>query len=70
MTGIIPNRKGQPLIQKWFGVTVIQGALQDIQPLETILERTELGEKTFSNPGDQKVSEQAEKLLPDVVHQA
>jgi hypothetical protein len=70
LTGIIPNRKGQPLIQKWFGVTVIQGALQDIQPLETILERTGLGERTFSNPGDLKISEQAEKLLPDVVQKA
>ena len=70
MTGIIPNRKGQPLIQKWFGVTVVQGALQDIQPLETILERTGLGERTFSNPGDLKISEQAEKRLPDVVHKA
>jgi ERCC4-related helicase len=70
LTGIIPNRKGQPLIQKWFGVTVVQGALQDIQPLETILERTGLGERIFSNPGDLKISEQAEKRLPDVVHKA
>jgi ERCC4-related helicase len=70
LTGIIPNRKGQSLIQKWFGVTVVQGKLQDIQPLETILERTGLGERTFSNPGDLKISKQAEKLLPDVVHKA
>ncbi len=54
----------------WFGVTVLKNSLQDIQPLETILERTGLGEKTFSNPGDLKISEQAEKLLPDVVHKA
>lgn len=71
LTGIIPNRKGQPLIQKWFGVTLVKGgALQGIQPLERILERTGLDRKTFSNPGDIKVSELAKKRLPDVIHKA
>ncbi len=70
LTGIIPNRKGQPLIQKWFGVTVVRGSLHGIEPLQTILERTGLGEKTFSNPGNFKVREQAVELLPAVIQKA
>ena len=70
LTGIIPNRKGQPLIQKWFGVSVMKGSFRDIEPLETIFERTGLDEGTFSNPGDVKVSQQAQELLPKVVHRA
>ena len=70
LTGIIPNRKGQPLIQRWFGMFVHKGSLQAIEPLETVLERTKLSEHTFSNPGDLKVSKTARELLPDVIHRA
>ncbi len=70
LTGIIPNRKGQPLIQNWFGGRVLNGAWKGIQPLENILERTGLGNRTFSNPGDVKVNASAIELLPDAVQKA
>lgn len=70
LTGIIPNRKGQPLIQRWFGMVTKKGGFQSIEPLETILDRTGLARQSFSNPGDIKISEMAKNLLPKVVYQA
>jgi hypothetical protein len=70
MTGIIPNQKGQPLIQRWFGMTIKQERLQEIEPLESVLERTGIAREHFANPGDRQVSEKARKLLPQVVHRA
>lgn len=70
LTGIIPNRKGQPLIQRWFGIVTKKGSLESIEPLENILERTGIARQGFSDPGDLMVSELAENLLPRVVHRA
>jgi ERCC4-related helicase len=70
MTGILPNQKGQPLIQRWFGMTIKQERLQEIETLESVLERTGIARERFANPGDAKVSEKARKLLPQVVHRA
>lgn len=70
LTGIIPNRKGQPLIQRWFGIFINKGTLQAIEPLETVLARSKIADRTFSNPGDFKVGEKAKELLPDVIQKA
>jgi hypothetical protein len=70
LTGIIPNRKGQPLIQRWFGMVTKKGDFHSIEPLETILDRTGLARQSYSNPGDIKISEMAKNLLPQVVHRA
>jgi hypothetical protein len=70
LTGIIPNRKGQPLIQKWFGVSVVDSSFKDIEPLAAVLQRTGLGAAAFSNPGNMKVNRQAQDLLPNVIHKA
>ena len=70
LTGIIPNLKGQPLIQHWFGIFVRDGAFQGIGPIEKVLEKTGLTEKTFANPGDARVDPRARELLPDVVQKA
>jgi len=39
-TGIIPNRKGHPLIQRWYGVRFLAGKLAAILNLEQVLART------------------------------
>lgn len=72
LTGIIPNRKGQPLIQRWFGVVVINGGFSGFMDLRTVLERTGLGGVSLPNPGfsDDAGLDEAQKLLPDVIHKA
>ena len=70
LTGIIPNRKGQPLIQEWFAITVHKGKLRETVSLDAVLERTGLATATFANPGDVPINPEAQTLLPDVVHTA
>lgn len=60
LSGLIPNRKGQPLIHRWFGVHVIQaekekkfGETMEIigfKSLEEVLLITGLGKKQIANP--------------------
>lgn len=39
-TGIIPNRRGHPLIQRWFGVPFLHGELQEPMSIDQVIERT------------------------------
>ncbi len=70
LTGIIPNLKGQPLIQRWVGATVKNGQYQGIESFAPLLERTGLGRRKFSNPAYDKVSPELEKRLPEIIDQA
>lgn len=67
MTGIIPNLKGHPLIQRWFGVHTLNGALAGIESLEAVLSRTGLGSRRHPNSENTKDPSRLESLLPKVV---
>jgi len=43
-TGIIPNRKGHPLIQRWYGVRFLNKQLVETLTLEQVLARTRFAE--------------------------
>jgi len=43
-TGIIPNRKGHPLIQRWYGVQFLNGELKATLELEDVIARTRFNE--------------------------
>jgi hypothetical protein len=49
MSGLIPNRKGQPLVHRWFGVVYKGGTFYEIEELESLLKRTGLGSKAIPN---------------------
>lgn len=51
-TGIIPNRKGHPLIQRWYGVQFIDGSLKATLDLDEVLVRTRFGENHPNPSGD------------------
>ncbi|WP_045213048.1 helicase-related protein [Desulfonatronovibrio magnus] len=70
LTGIIPNRKGQPLIQKWFGISMANVSFKGILSLKEVLQRTELDKRSFANPGDFGVRQEAADYLPQVIHKA
>jgi len=42
--GVIPNRKGHPLIQRWYGLQFINGVFQKELSLEAMIERTRFHE--------------------------
>ena len=50
MQGEIPNRKGQPVVHRWFGVRFHFGEFKGIEDLPAFLERTLFHRKAFPNP--------------------
>jgi len=51
LSGLIPNRKSHPLIQRWFGVDFQKGLFRRIEDFEPLMSRVGLGSKTFPNVG-------------------
>ncbi len=49
MLGVIPNRRGQPLINKWVSVVFENRKFKRVEDFEQTLERTSLGRKDISN---------------------
>ncbi len=70
LSGLIPNRKGHPLVHRWFGITFNDGKFQQIEDFEQILARTGLGRKRFSNPNNSIDLDSITTLLPEAVEQA
>lgn len=65
-TGIIPNRKGHPLIQRWYGVQFIDGQLKATLDLEEFIERTRFSED-HPNPAEEIDPTPIEALFPEAV---
>jgi superfamily II DNA or RNA helicase len=70
LSGLIPNRKAQPLLHRWFGVTFKQGDFLAIEDFTALLDRTELGQQDLPNRGQNVGTEALQALLPEAVAQA
>lgn len=70
LSGLIPNRKGHPLVHRWFGISYKGNAFQKIETLEKLFARTGLGKKDFPNRGIDIDIEPLRELLPDAVRRA
>lgn len=51
MAGVIPNRRGQPLINRWLSVVFQRGQFERVEDFEQTLARTHLGQQPIPNPG-------------------
>lgn len=51
MAGVIPNRRGQPLINHWLSVVFQDGQVQRVETFAQTLARTHLGKRPIPNPG-------------------
>ena len=49
MTGVLPNRQSHPTIFRWFGASFLNGTFRHIEPLTSILERTQLHKTPLIN---------------------
>jgi superfamily II DNA or RNA helicase len=67
LAGVIPNRKGHPLIQSWFGVSVQNGREPLVMTFEEVLSRTRLGQEKIANTLQPIDSEALRSRLPAVV---
>jgi len=70
MTGLIPNQKGHPLIQRWFGVVFHNGAFKHIEELEALIKRTGLGPRPIPNHRLPANVDNLKKSLPYAVDKA
>ena len=70
LSGLIPNRKSHPLVQRWFGVTFKDTAFQQIETFEKLLARTGLGKTKLPNRTENIDIEALQELLPKAVQQA
>lgn len=70
MTGLIPNRKGHPLVQRWFGIVFSDSRFDRVEDLESLFRRTGLGSKPIPNTGVAIDTEALKKLLPAAVDHA
>ncbi|MBU1737084.1 MAG: DEAD/DEAH box helicase family protein [Proteobacteria bacterium] len=70
ISGLIPNRKGHPLVHRWFGVTFDGNTFHQTEDFEKILTRTGLGKRSFPNPGKDVDLDFLKRLLPETVKQA
>ncbi len=69
LSGLIPNRKGHPLIHEWFGAVFQQGRFNRIEPIEQVLERTQLGRQAYPNRQSPIDVDTLQRLLTEAVAQ-
>jgi hypothetical protein len=67
MQGEIPNRKGQPVVHRWFGVRFETGKFAALEELESFLERTGFHRRQVGNPAIAPDIVQLKTLLPEAV---
>jgi superfamily II DNA/RNA helicase len=70
MQGEIPNRKGQPVVHRWFGVRFETGKFAAIEELESFLQRTGFHIRQVANPAIPPDTIQTKTLLPEAVRHA
>ena len=67
VSGVLPNRKGHPLIQEWLGISLQPGTAPQVLRLSEVLARTKLGAQPIPNndgPLSKEDAERFKRLLP------
>jgi len=70
MSGLIPNRKGQPLIHKWFGVRFKNEAFKETMTFQEVLQKTQLDKRVFPNKAEEINTKKLQELLKPAVERA
>jgi superfamily II DNA or RNA helicase len=70
VSGLIPNRKGHPIVHHWFGLHFRGDKFAAMLELDEVLDKTGLHRQPYPNPGLQTPTEPLARLLPKVVQQA
>lgn len=73
VVGILPNRKGHPVIQSWLGIRVKPNGVPRVESFERLAEALALGADDWVNPGtplSPPLQSRLEKALPHVLQAA
>ena len=69
-SGLVPNRKGHPLVYEWVAVAYRDGRFESLVPFRDLLDRTGLGRHEIPNRSLPVDEEALRKCLPDTVERA
>ena len=67
LSGLLPNRRSQPLVHRWFAARFVAGALRQLEDFDTFLEETRLGSRDLPNYGEEPDRAALKALLPVAV---
>jgi len=70
ISGLIPNKKAQPLIYEWVGVHFVDDVFSSILTFSELLEKTQLGNKKFPNRKDEIDISKFTQKLPMAIDKA
>ena len=70
LSGLVPNRRGHPLLYEWVAVTYRGERHEALLPFDELLARTGLGRRAVANRGRQADLPALRGLLPDAVERA
>jgi hypothetical protein len=70
VSGLLPNRKAQPVIHNWYGIKFVDSAFVSVLNLSEIFAYTKIGEKLFPNPATEYDLRNVQSLLPQAVEKA
>jgi len=70
MSGLIPNRKGHPLIHRWFGITFGNLKYSGTEEFADLLHRTRIAKMKVPNRGEEIELDSISALLPEAVKYA
>lgn len=51
VSGLVPNRRGQPVVHRWYGAVFRHGSFERLEALGDLLGRTRLGSEPLANTG-------------------
>src|SRR5690606_23067005 len=67
ISGLLPNRRGQPLVHRWYAVHFKGARFDRVEPFEQFLTATRLGRQSLPNAREQLDTDALESLLPKAV---
>ncbi len=70
LSGLVPNRRGHPLLYEWVAVTYRGERHEALLPFDELLARTGLGRRAIANRGRRADLPALRSLLPDAVARA
>jgi len=70
MSGLIPNRKGQPLIHKWFGVRFKNENYRETMTFQEVLDKTQIHRRVYPNKAEEINTKKLQELLKSAVQKA
>ena len=70
LSGLVPNRRGHPLLYEWVAVTYRGERHEALLPFDELLARTGLGRRAVANRGRRADLPALRRLLPDAVARA